>query len=319
MLGVVLGPEDSKRVVPRGWHILEQVLLGGGVENLQETPAALQGGVAVHRAVVEVDADRDALGRIRRQERVCRPLADGPVQLGVPPRILVEGVGLDEAPAQGHGLARREHVPRQVELDAILSLLRPCRCRGTERGEGAQRRPGQVEEDHLGSDTALVAEGEAHARIGAAGEQGDVRQLRIQEDTAAHDPDLTDEAFDGSDVARGIAGGVDDADEGRTVVELEGLHEVSAGIRARGLVASHRKLQHLQDDVARQVHVRRKAVGTDIEGELLTGATHVEGLRVGAAADALSGLEEADLVAHRGQTVGRVDARPPAANDSGFA
>ena len=70
-------------------------------------------------------------------------------------------------------------------------------------------------------------------------------------------------------------------------------HLVELGVgSARRLVARDGQLEVVEDEVAGQVHVRREAVRADVDGELVVECGGSDG--IGAAADAVGGLEEAE-------------------------
>mmetsp|Transcript_34506 Transcript_34506/g.87247 ORF Transcript_34506/g.87247 Transcript_34506/m.87247 type:complete len:200 (+) Transcript_34506:621-1220(+) len=124
-----------------------------------------------------------------------------------------------------------------------------------------------------------------------------------------------DKAFDRRDVACWLTGNIDDPHERSSVIEVEGWREVQACVWACRLVASHRELQELQDDVTRQVHVGGEAVSAHVQREVFARAADLECLRISPAADALGRLEETHASPRLSNPEGRIHAGPPATDD----
>mmetsp|Transcript_2163 Transcript_2163/g.4209 ORF Transcript_2163/g.4209 Transcript_2163/m.4209 type:complete len:317 (-) Transcript_2163:130-1080(-) len=290
-------------------QVFEEVFGGRGVEDLQEAPASLARSLTPHRTVIEVNANRDALRSLSGFEGVFRALPLGLVHLRVPPGILVESVAFREALSQIKG-ASWEEARRGVEFHALLHLHRAV-WRGCPHRRQAKKGSARKVQQNLLHQDRLIAK---HQLCSAACERLQVRERSAHVELTPSLLDLIHEAFDSSGISSRHPLSVHDAHQRRSVVELEGSREVLVSWRAGRLVASHRKLEHVQNDVSWQVHVRRKSVGSNIQGEALLPTPRLERVGVGAPADSMGAFENADLLAGCCHAKSIVHSCPPGAH-----
>ena len=239
-------------------------------------------------AVVEVRADLEPVRRGEREEGVVRVLPLRLVELRHPPRVAVVQVRLREAGAlpDRHVV---EHRRRRVEFDALQHSERPRRHGPHQRRQREQLVAREVEHHRRRGRGAAAGKGE----LGGGASGGDVDHGRVEEDADAERFEAFEHRVKRCDVARGqLRRRVDDPHERRRVVEHEGRREVLGRVGARRLVARDGQLEVVEDEVAGQVHVRREAVRADVDGELVVECGGSDG--IGAAADAVGGLEEAE-------------------------